>query len=208
MGGARAVSDPRTSTQSASFGAKVRLWAIFLEREERERLLFFPSSFLHHTLNSSMVHHTLRDATHRLLLTQSHYHKKQGRQQRTKQGDPTPLAGSSAHPHAPTHTGKRKAGIEARSARDGPTSSRGGAKGGKGERKASGFLAGRGGTNQPSNGTGERSAKRAKKSKKVEKEIGSDDDDLEGLEEEDDFSDDDDEAFAKSEAKGLEAARS
>lgn len=43
----------------------------------------------------------------------------QGRQQRTKQGDPTPLRGASDHPASEARKGKRKAALEAKTTREG-----------------------------------------------------------------------------------------
>lgn len=148
-----------------------------------------------------------------------------GRQQRTKQGEPEPLIGSSAHPHSGAHIGKRKANLERISARDGTAPPRGLANGkgpGKGPTKrdsqgrtTGGFMSGR-----SSGGTegGERAAKRTKKtnkkvvkkssnSKKAGDEYDSSDDDIEGLKDENE-DEDEDEALLNKQDDNLEAARS
>ena len=128
-----------------------------------------------------------------------------GRQQRTKQAEPAPLAGSTAHPYSGAHVGKKKAALEARSARDGtakPSPRAVKAKAAKRDskgRETGGFLSGR-------NAGG--AIQKAKKSqKKVGQGAERDEDDIDGLEEQDDY-DQEDDLFADGEDKGLEAARS
>ena len=140
----------------------------------------------------------------------------QGRQQRTKQGDPTPLIGSTEHPQSGVKVGKRKAGLEAKALREGtvrpivaPQPAR--------KSKQTGFLAGRsqhapgqGGSGAPGSkakkGKGVQTTKPKRAPRKSLNGAGGDDSDLEGLKDEDDMSDDD-EAFQVAEAKSLETAR-
>lgn len=140
----------------------------------------------------------------------------QGRQQRTKQGDPAPLAGSTAHPNSEARIGKKKAGLEAKSLREGTTQSpRGGragaARGAKRDTKGrvtGGFSSGRG------SGQGaERPAKRskkgpAKKAKKGSDEDSDDEDDIEGMKDENEEEDEEEQDLFGEADKGLEAARS
>jgi len=116
------------------------------------------------------------------------------------------MAGSSEHPLSGAHVGKKKAAFAAKNEREGqPAKTRVGRArpSAKNERAPSGFLAGRGGDGGAPAGQGVRAAKRARKAQREKDAKGSDE---ESEEEEDD--DDDEEAFAKAEAKGLEAARS
>ncbi|KDE05585.1 hypothetical protein MVLG_04080 [Microbotryum lychnidis-dioicae p1A1 Lamole] len=125
-----------------------------------------------------------------------------GRQARTKQADPTPLAGSSAHPHSGAHKGKRKAFLEAKAARGEPTSSKRAkvdspAKLAKvaAKKKASAASG-----NQSRTGTGRKQQQQAGES-------DDDDDDIRGMQDEEVEEDDDDREDVE-EAKGLAAARS
>lgn len=124
-----------------------------------------------------------------------------GRPQRTKQADPLPLPGSSAHPNSELHVGKRKANLEARAAREGKTIVPRGRGRGKEAKKDNrqGMASGRGGDDEV------RSKKRVKRTKGANAAPGGDEDDMEGLEEEDDYEDDDEEEGAVD--TGLEAAR-
>lgn len=117
-----------------------------------------------------------------------------GRQQRTKQAEPTPYAGSTSHPHDGAHVGKKKAALQARSERDGTSKpSPRAVKAKAAKRDTEGFLSGRnaGGAVQ--------------KSKKKKKVAPGDEDDIDDLEEQDDY--DQDDSLIPDDG-GLEAARS
>ncbi|GAA5930592.1 hypothetical protein JCM1841_006815 [Sporobolomyces salmonicolor] len=125
-----------------------------------------------------------------------------GRQQRTKQGDPLPLAGSTAHPGSELRKGKRKAALEAKSARDGAAAPSQRAV--KKARKSDG-AAGTPKSKAKGKGKEANSAKKGRAANKPEWE--SDDDDIENMKAEDGFSDLESE-MGEAEANGLEKARS
>lgn len=126
------------------------------------------------------------------------------------------MIGSSAHPHAAPKVGKRKAGLEAKSLREGTTHTVQ-AQRPASKSKQTGFKSGRSQSAPGQGGSGvpggkAKKPKPAAKGKKVTGKKskggeGEDEDDIEGLKDEEDVSDEDDEAFQVAEAKGLEAAR-
>ncbi|BGP46473.1 rRNA (cytosine-C5-)-methyltransferase nop2 [Rhodotorula kratochvilovae] len=120
-----------------------------------------------------------------------------GRQARSKQSDPAPLAGAKAHPGAPERKGKRKLALEAKGA-SAPSP-----RAVKKVKKVAGE-----GADKPAHrqGKGKGKASAAKKSNK-DVDWESDDDDIENLKADDGFSDDDEE-MSDSEKRGLEQARS
>ncbi|GAA6037280.1 hypothetical protein JCM8097_008660 [Rhodosporidiobolus ruineniae] len=125
-----------------------------------------------------------------------------GRKQRSKQSDPLPIRDAKAHPGAPDRKGKRKAALEAKSARDGTAST----PNKKGRTSVGGAAAADG--KRPAKKVKKDTPKKAaaaRKGKEVEWE--SDDEDIEGMKAEEDWSDEDDE-MDDEEAQGLAKARS
>ncbi|GAA6053838.1 hypothetical protein JCM3770_004743 [Rhodotorula araucariae] len=121
-----------------------------------------------------------------------------GRQARSKQPAPAPLAGAKAHPGAPERKGKRKLALEAK----GPA-----APSPRAAKKVKKVAAD--GEAKPAHRQGKGKGKASTASNKSGKEVDweSDDDDLENLKADDGFSDDD-EQMSDSEKRGLEQARS
>ncbi|GAA6062634.1 hypothetical protein JCM10212_000296 [Sporobolomyces blumeae] len=112
-----------------------------------------------------------------------------GRQARTKQGDPTPLRGAADHPSTELRKGKRKAALEAKSARTGteqPTQ-----RAVKKARKSTDSSVGGPAKNGAAKGKGKANAKGANKKAKATDgaEWDSDDDDIENMKADEGWSD-------------------
>ncbi|SCV67618.1 BQ2448_5229 [Microbotryum intermedium] len=129
-----------------------------------------------------------------------------GRQARTKQADPTPLAGSSSHPHSGAHKGKRKALLEAKAARGEPTSSKR-AKVDSSAKLAKAAAAKKAKTTTAAVSSAKNRTRRSKQQQQAGDSDNDDDDDIRGMQDED-VEDHDGEEEDVEEAKGLAAARS
>jgi hypothetical protein len=137
-------------------------------------------------------------------ITDDSWHS-QGRQQRTKQGDPTPLKGASDHPASELRKGKRKAALEAKTTRDGglPASSARQAK------KARKSTDSNGTAPSPATKKGKGKAKVENKKSKLAKDVeweSDDEEDIGNMKAEEDWSDL--ESDEGGQDLGLEKARS
>jgi hypothetical protein len=143
-------------------------------------------------------------------LTSAPFPPNQGRQARSKQSDPAPLAdGGRAHPGAPERKGKRKLVAEAKAERAGPAAAAAAASPRANKRvKQDGRAAGggRGGAAAAGKGKGKEQKKQTAKPKNGREVDWESDDDIEGLKADDDMSDE--EELDDEEQKRLASARS
>ncbi|GAA5830820.1 hypothetical protein JCM3766R1_003438 [Sporobolomyces carnicolor] len=135
-----------------------------------------------------------------------------GRQQRTKQGDPTPLKGASDHPASELRKGKRKAALEAKSTRDGAVPAASSARAIKKARKSAGSEAASPRAKPAAKGKGKASkgdAANGKKSKLANNAVdweSDDEEDIGNMKAEEDWSDLESDDGGRDD--GLEKARS
>ena len=142
-------------------------------------------------------------------LTRALFSPNQGRQARSKQSDPAPLAdGGRAHPGAPERKGKRKLVAEAKAERAGPAAAASprANKRVKQDGRAAGGGGGGAAAAAAGKGKGKEQKKQAAKPKNGREVDWESDDDIEGLKADDDMSDD--EELDDEEQKRLASARS